>query len=289
MRTPDFIVSTKGLEASFRIINKVPEGSIILWDFGDGSEDSGSKFVTHTYSTPGIYTVVCKVAGKYEIVKNLVISDKVKTHLSDTIYNLIDSYIPSDFGVTMGDEDKSLYINKWQLYIQPLVNHCIPLEEYSNELYYEGLENQLIMELAVYDFLYTYASKMIISTTGRLQELISNSSKTSEGSSGEEGLKIKQITTGPTEVQYFDSMSDSISSLYKYYVQSLQPGGFLDQYKTNLCMLASRLEIFLPICGEISKEVVVPSVGNHRRSKLLGGPNPATVLGGPPDTSLIPE
>lgn len=288
MRTPDFIVSTKGLEASFRIINKVPEGSTILWDFGDDSEEkAGSKSLTHQYESPGIYTVICKVSGTYEIVKNVLISDKVKTHLSDTIYNLIDSYVPSDFKVSMSYEDKSLYINKWQLYIQPLVAHCIPVEEYSNELYYEGLENQLIMELAVYDFLYNYALKMITSTTGRLQELISSSSKTSEEGEGE--LKIKQITTGPTEVQYFDSMSDSISSLYKYYVQSLQPGGFLDQYKNHLCMLAARLEIFLPICDNYPKEVVVPRVGNHRKSKLLGGPNPTVPVGGPPNHSLIPE
>ena len=43
--------------------------------------------------------------------------------------------------------------------------------------------------------------------------------------------------------------------------------------KQNLCMLAERLSIYLPICRTV-KKVVVPKVVNHRRPGPLDGPDP---------------
>ena len=276
----DFVYSVSGLNVSYRILTKVPADSIPDWDFGDNSGSSNELAPTHQYETSGFYTVKLTI-GEDTTTKTIVVSEHVNTTLKGSIYSLIDRYIPKSLVESMTIEDKEVYISKWQLYIQPLVNHEIPISEYSNELYYEALENQLIMELAVYDLIYGRIYNLLLSTGSNLENLMTGS----DGSGDDGGGRIKQITTGPTEVQFYDSLSESMSSLYKTYTQVTQPGGLLDELKKNICMLASRLDIYLPICTS-SNHVVVPRVVNHRHPIGIDGPNPP-VLVNQPGSSLL--
>lgn len=286
----DFSQSVLGLDVSFRITSKVPADQTPVWDFGDDTGlISGELNPKHSYETSGYYTVTVKLTNSEEEVtdqrvKLIIVSEYSKTHLTDSIYNLIDTYIPANLRINMTPDEKAVYINKWQLYIQPLVNHEIPLEEYSNELYYEGLENQLIMELAAYDFLYIRIENMLVQTADQLnKQVISESS--SESGEGNSRDRIKQITTGPTEVQYYDTLTDSLSTLYKSYATATAPGGILDDLRKNLCMLAQRMEIFLPICNR-PRTIHVPKVVNPRNAGPLGGPNPGTLVHIPTDSIL---
>ena len=178
----------------------------------------------------------------------------------------------------MTDADKDYFIKKWQLYIGPLVNHDLPIpfEELNNEVFYEGLENQLVMELAVYDYLFIRIQNMLVQIAAQLEN--SNylykeaSSTTSEDAIGN-SQQIKQITTGPTEVQYYEQVTDSIASLLRAFSQATSDGGLLDQIRRNLCMLAARLEIIIPFCDSPMR-IKVPRVVNKRFSGILGGPNP---------------
>ena len=290
--TLDFTYSVVNLEASFRITTKVPADHVPVWDFGDDTGGiSGDSSPKHIYEASGYYTVTLKlISTDGSIVatrdKLVIVSEYSHTHLTGSIYNLIDKYIPSNLSLEMTQEEKEVYINKWQLYIQPLVNHEIPLEEYSNELYYEGLENQLIMELAAYDYLYIKIESMLIQTANQLNQL-SIVTETSEGEASEttERDRIKQITTGPTEVQYYDSVTESISTLYKSYATATAPGGILDDLRKNLCMLAQRIEIFLPFCDQ-PRTIKVPKIVNHRLAGPLGGPNPGALVNVPVDSLL---
>ena len=90
--------------------------------------------------------------------------------------------------------------------------------------------------------------------------------------------RVKRIQTGPTEVEYFDELSDSLSTLYKAYSEALKPNGIIDVLRQNLCNLASRLRIFLPMCDNAYKPVKVPRVVNRRHPKGIDGPNPPTIL-----------
>lgn len=269
----DFVYTVSGLKVSFRILTKVPAEIQPDWDFGVDNGKSTDKHPTFNYEESGFYTVTLTL-GKEKCEKQVIVSEFSKTHLSDSIYILINNYIPGYIFNGMTSSDKSLYINKWQLYLQPLVNHEIPLEQYSNELYYEGLENQLVMELAVFDFLYTKIVNMLISTGDSLGKI---NGAVNEESDDLRGDRIKQITTGPTEVQYFDKVSESLSSLFKSYSESLKPGGILDELRNNICMLAKRLDIYLPICSK-PIDSVVPQIVNHRESGAIGGPNPASLV-----------
>ena len=193
--------------------------------------------------------------------------------LPGSIYELIDTYIPEDIFGKLTLKEKQQFIEKWQLYIQPLVNHEVPIEEFNNELYYEALENQLIMELAAYDYMVVQISLMVGATAESVKE--SNSSSTSESESSESSRgsgEVKRIQTGPTEVEFFND-TDSESKTSSNVIKAMQPGGVIDILKQNLCMLAERLSIYLPICRTV-KKVVVPKVVNHRRPGPLDGPDP---------------
>lgn len=298
----NFSFTKKGLSVSFRDLSTgVPDGSTYHWDFGDlkGSEE---KNPTHEYTDSGFYIVTLEISSPPneagEVVKTkkelrLGISDLAETQLSDSIYNLINSYIPESLLPYLSDIDKQVYIEKWQLYIQPLVcrpdGKEIPIFEYNNELAYEALENQLIMELSAYDFLTVGILNMMRSVS----DMIENESSSTDGSSGETtdpenpNQRVKAITTGPTEVQFYEGLSgDTASSLAKTITGALQPGGLVDTLKDNLCMLAGRLCIYLPICS-MPRRVKVPVVINRRISGPLGGPNPtAPIKGGNPNGIL---
>lgn len=271
----DFNYTTNGLEVKFNnLSDDYPAEHTWLWDFGDG-ETSIEDSPTHVFSKPSFYRVVLRCLDSAgEVIdknsKRIGISDQVKTHLSDTIYNLIDTYIPESIFGEITSELKQQFIGKWQLYLQPLVNHYIPLEEYSNENYYEALENQLIMELAAYDFMVIKANQMISAASAKVLEGNSVSNGNGEGS-------VKKITTGPTEVEYFDMGSEDNDTLTGV-IKAMQPGGILDVLRGNLCMLAERLDIYLPICRELPSTSVVPAVVNRRNPKGLDGPNPPYIV-----------
>ncbi len=288
-----FVYVAKGLEVSFRVLNKVPADATIGWDFGVIGGESSELNPTFTYESPGYYTATLTVTEKYKGAEPSTVSQlilvsgvDVKTHLNDSIYNIIDIYVPANLvegGMTL--QQKTTFIQKWQLYLGPLVNHCIPIEEYTNELYYEGLENQLVIELAVWDFLNMQITGLLTGTGQYLDSLTYQSTEVKgnqdEEPSGDDQAstgRVKRIQTGPTEVEYFDELSDSLSTLYKSYTEALKPGGIMDILKQNLCNLASRLMVFLPFCNNPYKPVKVPRVVNRRHPKGIDGPNPPTIL-----------
>lgn len=284
-----FIPQISGLKVKFRLTGKVPSTAIVDWDFGDSSEGAFNvRNTEHIYKEAGFYTVIVSYTDpkdnqKYDYSHLLIVNDIARTSLTGSIYDLIDYYIPTEIINKMTLEEKQVYIGKWQLYIHPLVDHFIPLEEAKNELYYEGLENQLIMELSVWDYLNVMLYNLLARAGQYLANVTGITEEETDGIGASRGDRIKQITTGPTEVQYFDTMSESISSLYSTYYKALQPGGLIDSIRKNLCTLAERLSIFLPFCTH-HRTIVTPKVVNRRDPGLLGGPNPTfPVKGGEND------
>lgn len=286
-----FSYVTKGLQTSFHILTRVPAKATLSWDFGDFKGSSELRNPVYEYEEEGIYTVTLTITpqnGEPITTEQTVMvssDEKITNHLSASIYELIDNYIPQELD-KMTFEQKATYIIKWQLYIGPLVNHLITPDKYQDELAYEGLENQLIMELAAYDYLNVQMTALLNQTKAFLENVTKGDSGSSNDDNTEEtgdnAMRIKRITTGPTEVEYFDKASDSIASWWKYYMQALQPGGIIDILKQNLCTLAYRLDIYLPFCDKL-RNVTVPKVVNRRKAGPLGGPNPTSVLKGTHD------
>ena len=285
-----FLHTTDGLVATFNIIGKVPSTIPVEWDFGDDNTAYNVRRVEHEYAKPGFYPVSVSyldpdTGETLSYSKIILVNNLVQTSLTGSIYELIDYYIPHELTAGMSLEDKEVYIHKWQLYLGPLVNHYIPPEHYTDELYYEGLENQLVMELAVWDHLNTKLWDLL-ARAGAYLGNVTQGNKGSGDESSDRGDRIKQITTGPTEVQFYDTFSESIANFYSTYYRALQPGGIIDELKKSLCMLAERVQVWLPICQRIRK-VMTPKVVNHRKPGLLGGPNPSFPVKGPGETIII--
>lgn len=277
----DFNYATVGLKVTFEnLFTGVPSDYTSHWDFGDNTQSTLNN-PTHEFDKPGFYKVTLLVkdpasntVGSSE--QRVPVTDKAKTHLSGSIYQLIDTYIPENIFGVVTTSTKRQFIEKWQLYLQPLVNHCIPLQEYNNEMYYEALENQLIMELAAYDFMSVQVANMVKAQAQSILE--NNTTSSSGGSEPPDGYQgdVKKIQTGPTQVEYFNPNEDE-SDLASNIIKALGPGGLLDMMKDNLCMLAGRLDIYLPIC-ERPTRVVVPKAVNKRIKGPLSGPDPFSLL-----------
>lgn len=277
----DFNYATVGLKVTFENLSTgVPSDYTYHWDFGDNTQSTLNN-PTHEFDKPGFYKVTLLVkdpasntVGSSE--QRVPVTDKAKTHLSGSIYQLIDTYIPENIFGVVTTSTKRQFIEKWQLYLQPLVNHCIPLQEYNNEMYYEALENQLIMELAAYDFMSVQVANMVKAQAQSILE--NNTTPSSGGSEPPDGYQgdVKKIQTGPTQVEYFNPNEDE-SDLASNIIKALGPGGLLDMMKENLCMLAGRLDIYLPIC-ERPTRVVVPKAVNKRIKGPLSGPDPFSLL-----------
>lgn len=277
----DFNYATVGLKVTFENLSTgVPSDYTYHWDFGDNTQSTLNN-PTHEFDKPGFYKVTLLVkdpasntVGSSE--QRVPVTDKAKTHLSGSIYQLIDTYIPENIFGVVTTSTKRQFIEKWQLYLQPLVNHCIPLQEYNNEMYYEALENQLIMELAAYDFMSVQVANMVKAQAQSILE--NNTTSSSGGSEPSDGYQgdVKKIQTGPTQVEYFNPNEDE-SDLASNIIKALGPGGLLDMMKENLCMLAVRLDIYLPIC-ERPTRVVVPKAVNKRIKGPLSGPDPFSLL-----------
>ncbi len=57
-----------------------------------------------------------------------------------------------------------------------------------------------------------------------------------------------------------------------------EPGGYMDELRKNLCMLASRLKEYACIRRQSNQTVIGTRVVNHRKPTPLGGPNPTAPL-----------
>ena len=116
----DFVAIANGLEVSFRVLTKVPAKAIFDWDFGD---DKGSvydvKQPTYTYEKSGFYTVALNITNSEGLnlnaTKTIIVNTESKTTLTDSIYNLINYYIPSEISDGMSSEEKAMYITPYSL------------------------------------------------------------------------------------------------------------------------------------------------------------------------------
>lgn len=279
----DFTFEKKGKEVIFHNTSRgVPDGSTYLWDFGVIGETSIEKEPPPYNYNQGFYQVSLTITPPLDsginpdtATDNFGISDSGNPTLSDSIYNLIDSYIPDELIKYITNKSKRVYIEKWQLYLQPLVEPEVPIDKYNDEFAYPALVNQLIVELAAYDWLITGIMNLLRSVSSSVEDSSSSSSGDSSTVVETTNGNVKKITTGPTEVEFFEAKlsGEDVSSITKTVTGALQPGGILDSIKSNICMLAERLEIYLPICDQV-KHTVVPRVVNKRNPGLLGGPNP---------------
>ncbi|HRQ50987.1 MAG TPA: PKD domain-containing protein [Agriterribacter sp.] len=205
------------------------------WDFGN-STNSNSQNPTVTYTTPGTYTVKLTATnsdGSSSFSKKIVVSSNIG--LNETIEDMVISQLPPGMVIDPIALDQA--IKKWQIYLQPKVS--IPYEvseaDTFNQSAWPPLASSLITQLVIYDQLIEAAGKSVVA----------NSLTGSEGGSGGSGT-IKKIESGPSVAEWYNS-ADFWKNLFGGSGQT----GFFALFAQQICMLASRQNIYIPeICGK---------------------------------------
>jgi len=268
-----FGYSKSGLTVSF--INTSLNSPVSYdWDFGDGST-SNEKNPSHEYSGMGFFTVrlVCtNTDGDSEpLVMNIGVGQN-NDMLDTTVVELIDHYMPSALMGEINAPEKIALIQKWQLYLQPLVvipQEILP-EDTHNEFAWPGLVNSLIAQLVSYDIILQGANQFIsASGTAGGTELDTDTGTV------ETNAQIKSIETGPAKTEWYQnetstSSSENIKNIGAAFASATKAGGALDQLKNAICQQAARLRIYLPMCGQLSGNTTPPSIVKH---KHCGGNN----------------
>jgi PKD repeat protein len=220
------------------------------WDFGDSSSLDTTQNPSHTYSTAGTYTVkltATNVDGSSILQRQIIVAPF--PILPVTLRTFVTIKLG---GLTTTEENKDAYIAQWQLYIQPLVSPEIPFSEVFNESAYPPLANALIASLAAHSILMDIAA----------------SSGASSTTSGAGGGAVKKIITGPAEVEFQDASNASKQFFGEF--------GAITQLTKEICQLAARLMILLPMCPPLP-DVKILYVKAGRRYPPCPWPWPYTV------------
>lgn len=131
----------------------------------------------------------------------------------------------------------------WKLFLIPLVNFTWvnPVDKLSDENW-DLLHKTLIAKLIVFE-------AFQLAVLNNFLALVYNYNVDSEGGND----NVKKITTGPSDVEFFDTFKTLID-----YLKPSKSGSVLDSVKMELCNLAARLMINLPMCPPIPQNTTVP-------------------------------
>ena len=101
MDSLDFIVKVKGLAVNVDILSEIPAGYTPVWDFGVYNGTTEDTYFNYESSGRYIIKLYLSKDGVNELVgsKPVMVSDYVNTQLTDSIYNLINKYIPEDLNI----------------------------------------------------------------------------------------------------------------------------------------------------------------------------------------------
>ena len=158
-----FGYSKSGLTVQF-INSSLNNPESYQWDFGDGNT-STEKNPSHTYNEMDFFTVklvATNTDGDSEPLILTIGAGDVDDMLNASILELIDHYMPSALKGELSASEKISLIQKWQLYLQPLVYipYQVLEEDTHNELKWPGLVNSLIAQLVSYDIILQWANQL---------------------------------------------------------------------------------------------------------------------------------
>lgn len=236
-----FSFSKSGLTVQF--INQSDDNpDSFLWKFGDGST-SVEESPSHTYPADGLYKVkliVGKGGISYEAGEWVGVNSNPNFYSLDVpISELVNQYLPTNLPpINNLQKESNLLIKKWQLFLQPLVNHELSIVNVHKEVYFEPLENYLIAQLVARDLIINAMNQYLIGVGGKAQD--------------SEGKEIKSVKTGPSEAEWHSS-ADLFKDLFK-------SGGPFSMLTSSICSLSHRLRIVIEFCRNLDKNTIPPQV-----------------------------
>lgn len=222
------------------------------WDFGDGNS-STEQHPQHIYTSSGTYTVTF-TAGNTEgsnfITQTLYLKDQI--NYGYTILEIIATERP--IGIAADPIFELQRQKYWQLHLQTLITPNIADPFVFTEDQWPNLVNILIAKLVVHDIVMKSAKEALAGA-------ISSGSTTTTSGGG-----IKSIETGPSKVEWYD-VSSTMSQIFK-------PGGagnksIFDTLNDDICNIASRYRIKLPMCLALSQNTIIPQKVGRSEDRYL--------------------
>ena len=260
MITANFSVIINLLAANFTDTS-IPENSTSpitswLWDFGD-TNTSNIQNPSHSYTAPGIYIVKLTVGDGTRVAtttKFLLIATTANSLLVPIIEQ-VKCKLP-------GYNDDLCLLNtirKWQLSLQEAPTPAIADADVFDETKWPPLFNALIASLVVYELLIELLNQYAVTGAALALQNGSSSSSSSSSSSISAEPVLKKLETGPSNAEWFNPLdknnTESGSKLLAAYFK--KDGGLMAEYKNQICILANRLDTYIPeICGCKAKPVL---------------------------------
>jgi hypothetical protein len=164
----------------------------------------------------------------------------VKEGFSTTLNTIINTETPA--GLTITEDQKNTRIRYWRLYLQTAVTPTIADADLEDETAWDDLVNYLIAKLVIYDSLVLESKKAMISASGGGEGTMNG------------GGSLKKLETGPSNAEWWDS-SELLFKMFKPDVNGNTP---FDGLKQDLCQLSARVRVYLPICGQLSHNPIIP-------------------------------
>lgn len=233
------------------------QDTIYHWEFGDGNTSSEENPV-HTYIEPIFYEVTLTTTNPglnpSSSATLLNLTGAPNPIVFNDIPKIIDLYTPTAIvGTIKNHAQKQFLISKWQCYLQPLLfNPTVSSFNTYNVNSYPPLANSLIAKLVVIDIIEMEATAFLIDTANSGNTNTQSIENTIANSSG----GVKSIETGPTKVERYEnkdisSNSEKVANLAKTYQSLITSGGVLDQLKSSACQDSQRIQVYLPMCGQL--------------------------------------
>lgn len=231
-----FVFSNSGNSFVFTSLS-LNNPSSFAWDFGDGN-NSTDEGPTHSYADNGFFKVgltVTNADGSDTFEQEIQLQNG--TVGFRPIFFMVTDVLPADTGIP--DATISEFIRKNQLYLSSAASTWgIEEGDTYNETAYSPLANMLVAKMTVVDVLTRGGNQYLASLSG--------------GSSESNGTQVKSITTGPTEVEWFEG-SELWSDIMK-------DGGLFQSAQMDACNIASRLYVQLPYCPNIPNPVIAMTI-----------------------------
>lgn len=140
-------------------------------------------------------------------------------------------------GVVIPESFITIKAYEWRLFLQNSITPSIPDADVQNEAAWPFLVNLLIAKLIIHDFLTKALKSNLTGTDGT-------------GGSG----NLKKLETGPANAEWYDTFS----SMGDMLTVDKNGNSILTALAWDICELASRLSIYLKLCGPASNIPIIP-------------------------------
>lgn len=174
--------------------------------------------------------------------------------LTPYIIQLVADNLPTGF--TVSEEYLARKLKEWQLYLYSAAN--IPSEYREDTELWSDEWQTVLAYCIVYDIFMKILSGAIL-----FKDIVTDE----DGAISSDG-EVKKITTGPTDVEYFNT-KESWAELIKYW---LGPDGLVTLFFAKACMAAAVVGVKLPFClGR--KKLIGPRIIHFKKpcTKLCRG------------------